>query len=254
MRKNIAAGNWKMNLTIKDAKVLVDDIIKGYESEYQGKAEVIFAPPFPFLSMIQQQVEGHDGIFVSAQNLHQEDKGAFTGEVSASMLSCIHVSHTLVGHSERRQYFNEDNALLGKKLDQALSNNLKPIFCIGETLDERQGGHTLQVIEQQVSESSFHLSAEEFSKMIIAYEPVWAIGTGITASPEQAQEVHKFIRDLIAGKYGQEVADNMTILYGGSVKPKNANELFAQPDIDGGLVGGASLKAPDFLEIIKALP
>ena len=253
MRKQIAAGNWKMNLTAEEAQALVSEIIHMTQDEYQGDAEIIFGVPYPYLPIIQYQVKDHDRFHLSAQNIHQEEKGAYTGEVSADMLTSIGVTHVIIGHSERRQYFGESNELLASKTDRALANSLAPIFCIGETLEQREAGKTLSEIEAQVSEGLFHLSAADFGKIIVAYEPVWAIGTGKTASPEQAQEVHAFIRKLIADKYGESVATETSILYGGSVKPANAEELFAQPDIDGGLVGGASLKSRDFTEIIKAL-
>jgi triosephosphate isomerase (TIM) len=253
MRKQIAAGNWKMNTDAKQASTLASEVVNMVQDEYRGEAQVIFAPPFPFLSLVAHQVQGKDRFFLSAQTLHEAESGAYTGETSASMLTSIGASHVIIGHSERRQYFGEGNALLAKKIDQALAHGLVPIYCIGETLEEREAEKTLDVIRSQVSEGSFHLDAAAFGKLILAYEPVWAIGTGKTASPEQAQEVHAFIRSLITEKYGEAVASEISLLYGGSVKPDNAKELFGQPDIDGGLVGGASLKSRDFTEIVKAL-
>ena len=253
MRKLIAAGNWKMNLSAADSQALATAITTWYTQEYKGATEVIFGVPAPFLSLINDIVKDADGVHLSAQNIHQEEKGAYTGENAVAMIADVGADSALVGHSERREYFGEGNALLAKKIDRVLSAGLTPIYCIGEKLAQREAGQALDVNREQLSEGAFHLSADDFSKLIIAYEPVWAIGTGVTASPEQAQEVHQFIRSLIAEKYGQEVADNTSILYGGSVKPANASELFAQPDIDGGLVGGASLKADSFIEIIKAL-
>ena len=252
MRKNIAAGNWKMNTSPASARELVQGVLAGYKS-YSGGAEVIFSPPMPFLAMVAEGVGDTPGVHVAAQNLHQAESGAYTGETAASMLTAIGVSHVLIGHSERREYFHEDNALLAAKIDRALAHGLTPIYCIGETLQQREAGQMLDVIRTQVSEGAFHLDAAAFGKLVIAYEPVWAIGTGVTASPEQAQEVHQFIRSLITEKYGDAVANDTSILYGGSVKPDNAAELFAKPDIDGGLVGGASLKAADFVAIIHAL-
>ena len=254
MRKNIAAGNWKMNLNAEQANSLTSEVLNMVRDEYQGQAEVIVSPPYPFLAQVQHLLKDANGFHVAAQNLHQEEKGAYTAEVSASMLTSIGVTHVLIGHSERRQYFGEDNELLAKKVDKALEHGLVPIYCLGETLAQREAGNTLATNREQLAGGLFHLDADAFGKVILAYEPVWAIGTGVTASPEQAQEVHAFLRGEIAGKYGQEVADNCTILYGGSVKPANANDLFGQPDIDGGLVGGASLKSRDFTEIVKALP
>lgn len=252
MRKNIAAGNWKMNTDPTSATALVEGVLAGF-AEYKGGAEVIFSPPMPFLAMVAAQTAGTASVHVAAQNLHQEESGAYTGETAAAMLTAIGVSHVLIGHSERREYFHEDNALLAAKIDRALAHGLVPVYCIGETLEQREAGQMLDVIRAQVSEATFHLDATAFGKLIVAYEPVWAIGTGVTASPEQAQEVHQFIRGLIAEKYGDTVANDTSILYGGSVKPSNAAEIFAKPDIDGGLVGGASLKTDDFVAIINAL-
>ncbi|MEL7341576.1 MAG: triose-phosphate isomerase [Bacteroidota bacterium] len=253
MRKLIAAGNWKMNLTAEAAQSLASEVVHNFQAEYQGSAEVIMGVPFPYLPLIHHLVKDNSKIHLAAQTLHEADKGAFTGETSAQMLTSVGVTHVIIGHSERRAIYGEGNALLASKVDQALANNLVPIFCIGETLEQREAGNTLAVNAEQLSEGTFHLDAEAFGKLIVAYEPVWAIGTGRTASPEQAQEVHASIRAQISEKYGAAVADNTTILYGGSVKPANAESLFGQPDIDGGLVGGASLKSRDFTEIIKAL-
>lgn len=254
MRKNIAAGNWKMNLGSEQAHSLTSEILTMVQAEYTGKAEVIVSPASPFLAQVQHLLKDAEGFYVAAQNLHQEDGGAYTGEVSASMLTSIGITHVLVGHSERRQYNGEGNALLASKVDKALEHGLVPIYCLGETLEQREAGKALDTNKEQLHEGLFHLDAEAFGKVILAYEPVWAIGTGVTASPEQAQEVHAFLRAEIAAKYGATVADDCTILYGGSVKPANADELFSQADIDGGLVGGASLKSRDFTDIVKALP
>ena len=253
MRTQIAAGNWKMNLSFDQGKELVQTILQGINSVDLAGKKVIFSPPYPYLASLVQMTSGQDSVLIAAQNVHQEEKGAYTGEISASMLASIGVDACLVGHSERREYFQEANDLLAIKVNRLLDVDITPIYCLGEKLAEREGGETLQVIEKQMNEGVFGLEASAFSRLIIAYEPVWAIGTGKTASPEQAQEVHQFIRQLIATAYSSKVAEECTILYGGSVKPANADGLFSQPDIDGGLVGGASLKGPDFVEIIKAL-
>ncbi|MEM6348907.1 MAG: triose-phosphate isomerase [Bacteroidota bacterium] len=253
MRTLIAAGNWKMNLTAEAAQALASEVVQNFQDEYNGPAEVIMGVPFPYLPLIHHLVKDNPKVHLAAQTIHEADKGAFTGETSAQMLSSVGVTHVIIGHSERRAIYGEGNALLASKTDQALANDLVPIFCIGETLEQREAGQTLAVNAAQLSEGTFHLGADAFSKIIVAYEPVWAIGTGKTASPEQAQEVHAAIRAQISEKYGAEVAENTTILYGGSVKPANAKALFGQADIDGGLVGGASLKSRDFTDIIKAL-
>lgn len=253
MRTLIAAGNWKMNLTAEAAQSLASEVVQNFQDEYNGPAEVIMGVPFPYLPLIHHLVKDNPKVHLAAQTIHEADKGAFTGETSAQMLISVGVTHVIIGHSERRAIYGEGNALLASKTDQALANDLVPIFCIGETLEQREAGQTIAVNAAQLSEGTFHLDADAFSKIIVAYEPVWAIGTGKTASPEQAQEVHAAIRAQISEKYGAEVADNTTILYGGSVKPANAEALFGQADIDGGLVGGASLKSRDFTDIIKAL-
>lgn len=242
-----------MNLDAGTARELAQIIATRFATDYQGPAEVIIAPSFPFLDTISPVVATNPHIHLAGQNMHEAPKGAFTGEVSAEMLLSVGCSHVILGHSERRQYFGEDNALLAKKIDRALEAGLKVIYCIGETLAQRQAGQTLAVNRTQLSEGAFHLSTEQFEQLIIAYEPVWAIGTGETATPEQAQEVHADIRSQLVTQFGQATADNTSILYGGSVKPGNAEALFGQADIDGGLVGGASLKADDFLAIIQAL-
>ena len=253
MRKQIAAGNWKMNLNAQDAQALTSEITQMVKDEYQGNAEMILAPPYPFLSLVGHLIQDSPRIHLAAQNVHQEVKGAYTGEIAAPMLKSLGVTHVIIGHSERRSYFKESNELLAQKTRRALDEGLIPIFCIGETLAEREAGQVFSVNQKQLEEGLFQLSEADFQKVIIAYEPVWAIGTGKTASPEQAQEVHQFIRSLIEKTYNSDIAGETTILYGGSVKPGNANDLFAQPDIDGGLVGGASLKSRDFTDILKAL-
>ncbi len=253
MATQIAAGNWKMNLDLGQGRELAQTLASRFIAETTGSKEVIIAPSFPLLATISPIVATNPHIHLAAQNMHQADKGAFTGEVSAEMLKSVGCTHVILGHSERRQIFGEDNALLAEKVDQALKYGLKVIYCIGETLEQREAGETLAVNASQLSEGTFHLSADQYKELIVAYEPVWAIGTGKTASPEQAQEVHAAIRKQLADKYGQATADQTSILYGGSVKPGNASELFSQADIDGGLVGGASLKAEDFISIIQAL-
>ena len=253
MRKNIVAGNWKMNMDLGKGIQLFNEIQQLLKEEVKGDQEVIICPPYIHLSSLSQLVDPSNNLSIGAQNCHQTDSGAFTGEVSASIIASAGAAYVIIGHSERRLYFSEYNSLLAQKLDTVLKNGLKPIFCIGETLEQRNTETYFEVIKEQLTEASFHLQGAEYRKMVLAYEPVWAIGTGLTASPEQAQEIHSFIRNLLADKYDQDLANNMTILYGGSCNPKNASELFAKVDIDGGLIGGASLKARDFVDIIKAL-
>jgi triosephosphate isomerase len=253
MRKNIVAGNWKMNLDLNQGIQLFNEIKELLKAELSGDQEVIVCSPSIHLSSLTNALDANYKLSIGAQNCHQADSGAYTGEISASMIASTGAEYVIIGHSERRLYFSESNAILAQKLDSVLKNGLSPIFCIGETLEQRNGGTYFDVIKEQISEASFHLDGANYSKLILAYEPVWAIGTGLTASPEQAQEIHLFIRTLLTEKYGQTLADNLTILYGGSCNPKNAAELFAQADIDGGLIGGASLKARDFVDIIKAL-
>jgi len=251
MRKKIVAGNWKMNLDYNEGLSLFSEIANMVKDEITGKQEAVVCSPFIHLHSLVQLAKGYTKISVGAQNAHQAEAGAYTGEISAKMLKSIGVEYVILGHSERRQYFGESNELLAKKTDMALKHELKPIFCIGETLAEREIEEHFEVIKNQLTEGVFHLDATAFAKLVIAYEPVWAIGTGKTASSAQAQEVHAFIRVEIAAKYGQDVADETTILYGGSCNPTNAPELFAQTDIDGGLIGGASLKSRDFVDILK---
>ncbi|MEJ5056156.1 triose-phosphate isomerase [Sphingobacterium sp. MYb382] len=250
MRKNIVAGNWKMNLDYEQGLSLFSEIVNMVKDEVVGDQEVVVCSPFIHLSSIAKLATAK--VAVGAQNIHQADAGAYTGEVSASQVKSVGAAYVILGHSERRGYFGETDALLAEKVNTALKNELKPIFCIGETKDEREAGNFFDIIKTQLEQGVFHLSAEEFAKVVLAYEPVWAIGTGLTASPEQAQEVHAFIRATLAAKYGQELADATTILYGGSCNPSNAEDLFSQADIDGGLIGGASLKSRDFLSIVKA--
>lgn len=251
MRKKIVAGNWKMNLDYSEGISLFSEIVNMVRDEKKGDQAVVICAPYIHLNSLAQLSAGAGVVGIGAQNCHQSESGAFTGEISAKMIKSTGAAYVLVGHSERRQYFAETDTLLAAKTVIALENNLTPIFCIGETLDERNNGSYYQVLETQLTEGLFNLSAEDFGKVVLAYEPVWAIGTGLTASPEQAQDIHAFIRAKIDAKYGMNVADDTTILYGGSCNPKNAAELFAQKDIDGGLIGGASLKSRDFTDIVK---
>jgi len=248
MRKKIVAGNWKMNTLLKDGMELAKAVQK-LEKEKSSDALVIIAPPYTHLSRVKDLI---DSVKLCAQNCASEESGAYTGEVSPEMLVSAGAEFVIIGHSERRSYYGEDNELLNKKMRLALSKGLKPIYCCGEVLKEREEGALFDVIREQVSVGLAGLSADDMNRVIIAYEPVWAIGTGVVATPDQAQEMHKFIRDLLAELFNKEVADNMTILYGGSCKPSNASELFANPDVDGGLIGGASLKAEDFLAIVNS--
>jgi len=252
MRKKIVAGNWKMNLKLADAIALATGLDALVKSEVKNSAKVVVCPPFPYLSKITEALKG-SAISVGAQNCSEHESGAFTGETSVAMLQSMEVPYVIIGHSERRQYFGENGALLAKKVDRALAAGLTPIFCNGEPLEIREKGTHEALVKQQTEESLFHLSATDIQKVVIAYEPVWAIGTGKTATSQQAQDMHAVIRGHIAAKYGKDVAESISILYGGSVKPDNAKELFACKDVDGGLVGGASLKARDFTDIIKGV-
>jgi triosephosphate isomerase len=251
MRKKIVAGNWKMNKTLEEAKILTAELMGMVADEVKSNTEVIICTPFPYLISVKNQL-GNSNIKVGAQNCSEHDSGAYTGEVSAAMIKSIDVPYVIVGHSERRQYFGETNKMLALKVDKALANSLTPIFCCGEPLEIREKGEHETLVKQQVEESLFHLSTDVLQKVVIAYEPVWAIGTGKTATSQQAQDMHLVIRKHLASKYGQSVADSISILYGGSVKADNAKELFACADVDGGLVGGASLKSREFVEIVKA--
>ncbi|MFV0530013.1 MAG: triose-phosphate isomerase [Flavobacteriales bacterium] len=252
MRKKIVAGNWKMNLNAKEAKKLIKEIAKYTEKNKKKMVcKVIVAPSFTSLLTTKKQASG-TGIKIAAQNMHQADCGAYTGEISADMLKSIKVRKVILGHSERRQYFGETDELLAQKVRKAIDSRFQVIFCNGETLEQRKSGIYLDVVAEQTKKALFGLSVEEIKKVVIAYEPVWAIGTGETATADQAQEIHAHLRKILADQYGQETADSISILYGGSVKPTNAKELFSKPDVDGGLIGGAALKADDFIEIIKA--
>ena len=253
-RKLIIAGNWKMNTSIEEGVALasqVKEIINDIDFDTK-KYRVLIIPPFSHLGFMQTIVDNKK-LYLGAQNVAAYDKGAYTGEVAAFMLASANVQYVIIGHSERRKYFSENSQILLKKLKLALENNLKPIFCIGETLEEREANKHFEVIENQLTETVLTLNSTDFANIVIAYEPVWAIGTGKTATKEQAQQMHAFIRNLIAQKFDNTIAKQTTILYGGSLKPKNAAELLAQPDIDGGLIGGASLKATDFTDIFKTL-
>jgi triosephosphate isomerase len=252
MRKQIAAANWKMNLSYAEGVQLIDTLI----AEGIGPAahqQVLLAVPFPYLDMAGQKLAGKSGYAVAAQNCHHKASGAFTGEVSALMLASMGLSYVVLGHSERREYFREDDALLAAKVDIALANDLTPVFCCGEPLSIREADTQNAFVAEQLRNSLFHLTADQMKGIVIAYEPIWAIGTGRTASAEQAQDMHAWLRSVIAEKYGAEVAQQVPILYGGSVKGSNAVEIFSKPDVDGGLVGGASLDATDFGKIIRAL-
>jgi len=251
MRRKIVAGNWKMNLDYQQGISLFSEIINMVKDEVRGDQHVVVCSPFIHLHAISQLAKGHPRVSTGAQNCYAEAAGAYTGEISAAQVTSTGATYVILGHSERRIYFGEDGYLLSKKVDLALKSGLSPIFCVGETLEERESDQYFDVIRQQLEAGVFHFSNEAFKNIILAYEPVWAIGTGLTASPQQAQEVHAFIRNEIAAHYNQEVADSTSVLYGGSCNPGNAPDLFSQADIDGGLIGGASLKSRDFVEIVK---
>ncbi len=255
MRKQIAAANWKMNLTFQQGEKLLDEIL-GAEINMSDHHCAIFAVPYPYLLMTRSEVEEENeyvNYFVAAQNCYHKKSGAYTGEVSAEMLHSMNIKYCVIGHSERREYFIESNAVLAEKVNLCLENYITPIFCCGEPLSIREAGTQNDYVATQLKESLFHLPADKMKTLVIAYEPIWAIGTGKTATTAQAQEIHHYLRSVIAGQYGKEVANEIPILYGGSVKANNAKELFSNPDVDGGLVGGASLVAAEFIEIIKAL-
>jgi len=252
MRKQIAAANWKMNCTYQQAEKLLNDILSAgillSENRY-----AIFAVPYPYLIMARSEVAEEGNYFVAAQNCFNKKSGAYTGEVSAEMLQSIGIEYCVIGHSERREYFSENNQMLAEKIDICLEYGVTPIFCCGEALSIREAGTQDSFVENQLIESLFHLSAQQVQKIVIAYEPIWAIGTGKTATAQQAQEMHAHLRKILGKQYGPLVANNLSILYGGSVKAGNAKELFSQPDVDGGLVGGASLVAEEFITIINSL-
>lgn len=250
MRKKIVAGNWKMNKTLQEGLELSNDLKKALDGKTVN-CDVVVGTPYIHLSEVAKNLEG-TVVKVAAQNCANKESGAYTGEISAAMVASTGASHVILGHSERRAYYNETSELLKEKVELALANDLTPIFCVGEALEEREAGKHFEVVSTQLKEALFDLSKEDFSKLVIAYEPVWAIGTGKTATPEQAQEIHAYIRKTIEEKYGKEVADSMSILYGGSCNADNAHDLFSNPDVDGGLIGGASLSADKFLPIIEA--
>ena len=249
MRKKIVAGNWKMNTTLEEGVGLAKDVNEALKHA-EVECDVVICVPFTHLASVNAVIDTKLGL--GAENCADHKSGAYTGEVSASMVASTGATYVILGHSERRQYYGETAETLKEKVALALDNNLTPIFCIGEVLEQRENGSYLDVVKSQIEDALFGLSAAEFSKLILAYEPVWAIGTGKTATDDQAQEMHAHIRGVIAEKYGKEVADNTSILYGGSCKPGNAREIFAKPDVDGGLIGGAALKAEDFMGIIEA--
>jgi len=248
-RKKVIAGNWKMNKTASEAVTLTKDIIA--EVGRETSVDIVLCPPFTALSAVAHVLEGQ-AVKLGGQNMHPEKNGAYTGEVSAEMLRTLYVTHVILGHSERRTYFGETDAFINKKVLTALANELKPILCVGETLAEREAGSTLAVVQRHVEGGLAGVKPEQITTVIIAYEPVWAIGTGKVATTAQAQEVHAFIRDLLTKLYGAPLAQKVRILYGGSMKPSNAAELLAEKDIDGGLIGGASLEAKSFIELVKA--
>lgn len=250
MRQKIVAGNWKMHKNAEETEDLLNELIDKIPTDLDQR--VIVAPTFVNLSAAADHLE-FTSIEVAAQNMHQAEGGAFTGEISAGMLESVGVRIVILGHSERRAYFHESDALLAAKVDTALKHDMEVIFCFGEELKDRQAGQHFNVVENQLKDGLFHLEASAWKNIILAYEPVWAIGTGETASPEQAQEMHEFIREIIRKNYGNTVAEDVSILYGGSVKPENATEIFSKPDVDGGLIGGAALKSDDFTKIVLAI-
>ena len=250
MRKNIVVGNWKMNLNREEGIKLVEEVISLVSSD--NNVEVVFSPSFLYLHKVNKMCANDNLLQTASQNISHNESGAFTGEVSAQMVNSLNVKYTILGHSERREYFNETNIELKQKVDLSLKNNLEIIFCCGESLNQRESGVHFDWIKQQLTESVFHLTEKEFEKVVIAYEPIWAIGTGVTASSDQAEEIHQFVRNVIAEKYNENIAENTSILYGGSCNPTNAKELFSKKNIDGGLIGGASLNAENFTRIIKS--
>ena len=253
MRKKVLAANWKMNLTLGKGVSLGEQIVQGVQILPSDNCKIILCPSFLHLTKIYKLIHESNAIELGAQNCYEENSGAFTGEISVEMLKSCGVDFVIIGHSERRQYFNESNLSLAKKVSKVIEFGLQPIFCCGETLSTREANQQLSLVQRQIESGVFHLSEEDIQGVVIAYEPVWAIGTGLTATPEQAQEMHQFIRSKLADRYKPEIADNISIVYGGSCKPSNAETLFAQPDVDGGLIGGASLKSEDFLGILDYL-
>lgn len=252
MRTQIAAANWKMNLTFQLGEKLLDEIL-GAGIQMKDHQQTIFAVPFPYLTMARSEVTEEKNYYAAAQNCYHKKSGAYTGEVSVEMLHSLNINFCIVGHSERRELFSETNSILAEKVNLCLANFITPIFCCGEALAIREAGSQNEFVAQQLSESLFHLSAEQMKNIVIAYEPIWAIGTGKTATTDQAQEMHAHLRSVLDGQYGESIANDIPILYGGSVKANNAKELFSCPDVDGGLVGGASLAGKEFIEIIRSL-
>ena len=250
MRKKIVAGNWKMHKNAEQTEDLLNELIAKMPTETD--VQVIVAPTFVNLASAVDHLE-FTNIDVAAQNVHQAEAGAFTGEISADMLKSVGVNTVILGHSERRAIFHETDALIANKVDTALEHDMTVIFCFGEELKDRQSKSHFNIVENQLKDGLFHIQANQWENVVLAYEPVWAIGTGETASPEQAQEMHEFIRQTVRTAFGIEIADNVSILYGGSVKPDNAKEIFSKPDVDGGLIGGAALKAEDFVAIVNAI-
>jgi len=251
MRKKIVAGNWKMNMELAEGLKLAESVDTYFRSK-PSKVEVVLCTPYIHLAGVSQILrEGK--VCLGAQNCASEPSGAYTGEISPAMILSAGAGYVIIGHSERRSYYHEDNTILNKKTKLALSTGLKVIFCCGEVLGERESGKYFEVVKNQIENGLFNIPAEEMRNVVVAYEPVWAIGTGLTATPEQAQDMHQFIRGLFSEKYGKEIADNLTILYGGSCKPSNAAEIFSKPDVDGGLIGGAALKKDDFTAIVEAI-
>ncbi len=250
MRKNIVVGNWKMNLNREEGIKLVEEVISLVSTD--NNVEVVFSPSFLYLHKVNKMCANYNLLQTASQNISHNERGAFTGEVSSQMVNSLNVKYTILGHSERREYFNETNIELKQKVDLSLKNNLEIIFCCGESLNQRESGVHFDWIKQQLTESVFHLTEKEFEKIVIAYEPIWAIGTGVTASSDQAEEIHQFVRNVITEKYNENIAENTSILYGGSCNPTNAKELFSKKNIDGGLIGGASLNAENFTRIIKS--
>ncbi|MFZ2338114.1 MAG: triose-phosphate isomerase [Bacteroidales bacterium] len=251
MRKKIVAGNWKMNMELAEGLKLAESVDIYFRLK-PSKAEVVLCTPFIHLAGVSQILK--DGkVCLGAQNCASEPSGAYTGEISPAMILSTGAGYVIIGHSERRSYYHEDNAILNRKTRLALSTGLKVIFCCGEVLGERESGKYFDVVKNQIENGLFNIPAEDMKNVVVAYEPVWAIGTGLTATPEQAQEMHQFIRGLFSEKYGKEIADDLTILYGGSCKPSNAAEIFSKPDVDGGLIGGAALKKDDFTAIVEAI-
>jgi len=251
MRKQIVAGNWKMNKNVQESTELASEIVEKVKGLDLGNTRVIVTPTFVNISEVVKVTKG-SAVEVAAQNMHQAKSGAFTGEISGEMLTSLGLKTVILGHSERREYFGETDAILAQKVDAALANGLEIVFCFGEVLAERKADKHFDVVESQIKNALFHLDAAAWKNIVLAYEPVWAIGTGETASPEQAQEMHAFIRKIVADKYNAEVANNVSILYGGSVNPGNAKEIFSKEDVDGGLIGGAALNADNFLALIKS--